>query len=580
MNATPTKESTRAILDAWQILCRYRWRFVLPAFAVAAAVLAAGMVVPRKHRAEAHFERRIDMVLTEMISRGGSDSFKDPRNSLSDEIAGKAALDYVIEKHEPTLIELGVIESAQDKHALVNHLVKEIIVHWDVRSQELDRVRLELTTLHPEAAKLIVNGLINHYIDRTRIAMEERLHHSVDFFQAEVTTNRTELEKLESQSLQFEIKHGELLPDSPNNVQNKLADAEIELAELENQRKALKLRVEALAQEANNEPVLVTRDVRGPNPKATRLEANLRQLQTTRNNLITTRKMKTVHPEILAIDQQMGVIQGEIDALPATVILSTAQQTNPKRQQLDTQLTTLRADARALDQQISDQQSRVAAFTAAGGQLFPVRSEYRKLQRNIDQANRQIKFWEDNLRRISMALTAESGNRGVQLNFLRPAVANPIPISPNFHQVLAAAMVFGIGAGVLSVFFAHRSDNSVPDQESLAQITTLPVLGAISELLSEKQKKARHFRNWVLYPTNALAMATVLAAIGTVLYLDLNQPDTLRSWKSHLLGISAPAQLSEPTEPTRTTTTASLTGDTGSAAFQTDEASPPSDSAP
>ncbi|MEM6552426.1 MAG: hypothetical protein AAF750_09930 [Planctomycetota bacterium] len=552
MNATPTKESTRAILDAWHILCRYRWRFVLPAFAVAAAVLAAGMVLPRKHRAEAHFERRIDMVLTEMISRGGSDSFKDPRNSMSNEIAGKAALDYVLEKNEDALTELGVIKTAQDKHALLNHLGKEILVHWDVRSQELDRVRLELTTLHPEAAKLIVNGLINHYIDRTRLAMEERLQHSVEFFQTEVTANRATLEKLEAQALQFEIEHGELLPDSPNNVQNKLSEAEVELAELENQRKALQLRLEALGQEAANEPVLISREVQGPNPKVARLENSIRQLQNNRNNLITTRKMKPVHPDILAIDQQMAAVQAEIEALPASVVLSTAEQPNPKRQQLDTQLTTLRADTRALDQQITAQKSRVAAFTTAGEQLFPVRSDYRKLQRQIDQANRQIRFWEDNLRRISMALTAESGNRGVQLNFLRPAVANPIPISPNFHQVLAAAIVFGIGAGVLSVFFAHRSDNSVPDQEQLAQITTLPVLGAVSELLSEKQKKARHFRNWVLYPTNAVAMAAALAAIGSVLYLDLNQPDTLRSWKNHLIGIVVPIDPTDPADPTTT----------------------------
>ena len=87
---------TEALFAIWVVLSRFRWRFIVPAFAIAVLVLVGSLMLPRKYRAEAVFERRTDMVLSEIVNHGAPRSYQDPRQSLNNEVAGDPALDEMI----------------------------------------------------------------------------------------------------------------------------------------------------------------------------------------------------------------------------------------------------------------------------------------------------------------------------------------------------------------------------------------------------------------------------------------------------------------------------------------------------
>ena len=53
-----------------------RERVVLSAFAVTLMVLGMSLFLPRKYKSEAMFERRTDMVLSEMTARGATGNFQ------------------------------------------------------------------------------------------------------------------------------------------------------------------------------------------------------------------------------------------------------------------------------------------------------------------------------------------------------------------------------------------------------------------------------------------------------------------------------------------------------------------------
>jgi hypothetical protein len=86
------------VLMAWEVGWRHRHRFVLTAFIVCVAVLAASLTLPRKYRADATFETRTDMVMSEIINRGVTQSFGDPRASLSKDLSGPAAVEELVEQ--------------------------------------------------------------------------------------------------------------------------------------------------------------------------------------------------------------------------------------------------------------------------------------------------------------------------------------------------------------------------------------------------------------------------------------------------------------------------------------------------
>jgi len=521
-----------AVLELWELLLRYRWRFILPAFAVTLGVLGMSLLLPRKYKSEAMFERTTDMVLTEMTAKGATRNFQAPHNSLIEEIAGRRAVDELLTQIEPELQKLGLIHSELDRQTLKTDIVRGTIVHWVVASGALDRVRVEYVSPHPVVAKLVVNGLIQNYIQRTRDAMDKRLNESATFFKNEVANNRKIIDDLETRLLEFEINNGDLLPESTNSVQERLNDRETELQDMTAQRDAAAVRVRNLKNAIAETPATIPEKITAPNPELTRLNEKYRTLTEQLTQYTDVLKMKPAHPDVISLKQRVAELQAVIDRTDKTIVAQEQYKNNPKLAELELQYTQAVGEQEALTRQIEVVDKQVKKMAAQTGNMFPVRSDYRKLHRQVEQAQRQLAFWEDNLRRVNMTLAAESGDRGVQLNFVKPGGVGVKPVSPNLAQVLMAAIGLGLMAGALSVFFAHRTNESFASGDELARTFELPLLGAVSELISRQHRKARRVRNMILYPTNAVLMAAALIAMTAILYLDLEKPDTLLALKA------------------------------------------------
>ena len=542
-----------AVLELWELLLRYRWRFILPAFAVTLGVLGMSLFLPRKYKSEATFERRTDMVLTEMTAKGATKNFQEPRTSLVEEITGRRAVDDLTAQLEPELVKMGLLQSELDRQVFQTNVVRGTIVHWDIASGALDRVRVEFVNPNPLVSKMVVNGLVSNYITRTQDAMDQRLNESAEFFKQEVASNRATIDELETKLLEFEINNGDLLPESANSMQERLGARETELQETIAQRDAAIVRAKNLKEAVTQTPPTVLENITAPNPELTRLNEKYRKLTDELTQYTDVLKMKSAHPDVIALKQRVAELKAVIDGTDKTIVAQEQEKANPKLAELELQYTQAVGEREALTRQIEVVTEQVAKMSAQTGDMFPVRSGYRKLNRQVAQAQRQLAFWEDNLRRVDMTLAAESGNRGIQLDFVKPGGIGAKPVSPNLAQVLMAAIGLGMMAGAMSVFFAHRTDESFASGAELAKEFDLPLLGTVSELISRQHRKTRRIRNMILYPTNAALMAAALIAMAAILYLDLEKPDTLAglrakaSWVFQLPSAEASDQ-NEPTD--------------------------------
>ncbi|GAB4192878.1 MAG: hypothetical protein Kow00105_06930 [Phycisphaeraceae bacterium] len=548
-----------AVLELWELLLRYRWRFILPAFAITLGVLGMSMMLPRKYSSEAMFERRTDLVLSEITAKGATRNFQEPRNSLVEEITGHLAVDELMEQIEPKLYQMGVVRSELDRQVLRTNILRGTIVHWDVASGSLDRVRVQYTHSDPRVAQMVVNGLVENYIKRTQRAIEQRLRESSDFFKKEVANARQVIEQLETRMLEFEINNGDLLPESSNSMQERLAARETELQDMIAQRDATEVRIKNLEQAIAETPKTIPEHITAPNPELLRLQEKQRKLQDELANAVDVLKMKDAHPDVISLKKRIAELQVKIDNTDKTIIAQEQHKANPKLAELELQYTQAKSELEAMNRQIAVVSDQVKAMAAQTDDMFPVRSEYRKLSREIEQAHRQLAFWEDNLRRVEMTLTAEAGQRGIRLDFVRPGRVSPKPVSPNLAQVIMAAIGLGLLAGSLSVFFAHRTDETFASGDELAKAFDLPLLGTVSELISRQQRKARRIRNMILYPTNAMLMAAALIGMATILYLDLEKPDVMNNLKARIGWVFEPptAQATQPPLPAQQDTSTS-----------------------
>lgn len=525
MNRSSSQPEREPVLVAWEIGWRHRFRFVLTAFIVCVAVLAASLALPRKYRAEATFESRTDMVLAEILNRGVTQNFSDPRASLAKELSGPAAVDELIQQlQQDGALRRSLGLDQKDLEALRHELERKVTIKYEIASNNLDQITVGFVTTGRKHAPWVVNRLVENYIQRSRNQTDQRLSESAAFFAQEAQRAREAIEALENQKLKFEIKHSGLLPDSPFGLQSSLAELRLELSELERQREAARLRIDSLAESLAASPPMIPASA-APASSGNPLEQELRQTEARLSECLTILRMTERHPDVVALRQKAASLRdqlGQGQNLPAAAQPMIA---NPKRQELELLLTKAKADFEAYDKGCAQLQQRVDAAHAQSEQLYPVRAEYQKLTRQIEDAQRQLAFWEDNLRRVEVVRAAANGDRGIQLRFLKPA-AEPQAVSPRMAQVLAAAVLLALGAGALAVFLGHQSDLTFHRSGELAEATNLPIFGTVSELVSGQQQRVARWRRLVLYPLNAAAMAAVLALMVAVVYFSLHKSAT------------------------------------------------------
>ena len=538
-------QQANAIYELWDIALQHRWRFVLPAFLVTSLVLGVCLVLPRKYKATANFERRNDPVLTEMTNSGAVSSYMDPTNSLMKEIANGPAVATAVEQLRGDLMGRGYLDSDTDLVELRQTVMQQLVVVREYADLQRVQVRLELVLDDPDVAAMIVNALVEGYMQKTHAEHAGRLGQMAQTFRAHATSHREKLETVENEMLSFEIEHAELLPEHPHSIQTQLTSAQEELSGLLTDLEGTELRLTSLHEAIASEPATVPSVVHGRNPELERLNAKLRELDEQIANHLNVLRMRDSHPDVVALRDQAQAVRDELGMLDTEVITSTQHAPNPKRSDLEIRLTNVLADRDMLQEQVSLRRRRIDELNASATQLLPVRSDYRRLEAEVETAHRDIAYWEDRLRGVEMSQTAESGDRGVQLTFIRRAESGHRPVSPNLAQAFLAALFMGGACGSLSVFFAHRTDDSFRNDGQLRDVMSMPLLGSVSELITRSHRRARKTRRYLLYPVYGTAMAGVLLLIGGMLYLDLEDPDTMQqirrktnSWVSQFISPS------------------------------------------
>jgi uncharacterized protein involved in exopolysaccharide biosynthesis len=520
------QNQVNTLLEAWELITRFRWQFIIPCFVVCAGVLAASLLLPRKYKAEAIFERRTDLVMEEIASRGASSNYQQPRAGLVQEIAGEPAIDKLLrERAEQLRTTSRQAGHHLDMTALRHDLITKLLIHRDIGTSSLDRVRVSLTTEHPKIAQFVVNALVEDYINQTRSQLDNRLRESQAFFQGEVEQARRRIEALENTRLSFEIEHAGLLPDNPNNIQVALAETQSQYATVCEKRDEARMQVAALQRALDNMSATTPSFVTKQNPQLEQMRAKLSELQSTLAQYTTVFKMTDRHPDLIDLRQQIHDLQAAIAQTPGEIVSEKHFDANPHYAQIQVVLTQASAGADALDKQVASIEQKVEHLNTASVGLFPVRAEYKKMEREIEQAMRHLSFWEGNLNRVNMSLAAEDGNRGVQLNFIRPCGALTMPVSPNLVHVLLAAIGMGLMAGTVSILFAHRTNESFTTGEQLSHAMGIALIGSVSEIISGQQRRMRRLRNYVLYPLNIAGMSAVLLVMVAMLYVNLKRPE-------------------------------------------------------
>jgi capsular polysaccharide biosynthesis protein len=146
--------------------------------------------------------------------------------------------------------------------------------------------------------------------------------------------------------------------------------------------------------------------------------------------------------------------------------------------------------------QVATLRTRVAEFSARVAQARESMKTAPQLEAEAAQLNRDYEITKknyDNLvaRRQAAVMSGdlESASGVADFRLIDPPRVSPQPVSPNRLLLLPLVLVAAIGAGLFTAFAASQLRPTFHDAYDLRQKTGLPLLGVVSAVLSDVDKR-------------------------------------------------------------------------------------------
>jgi hypothetical protein len=163
-------------------------------------------------------------------------------------------------------------------------------------------------------------------------------------------------------------------------------------------------------------------------------------------------------------------------------------------------------------------ENRLEEYQAALIKSVPLREEYLKLTKPLEEQQAQLNRWKTLLNEAAMTLTAEQSKRRTQFSTIELAKKSKVPQFPPLWTILGIAMGGGLAFGYALAFIGSSMDHTLrTPQDAIREFQDLnvPVVGVISEIMTSKERITRKIRSGVL----TLVMVIIaLASLGVSTY--------------------------------------------------------------
>ncbi|MEJ7670352.1 MAG: XrtA system polysaccharide chain length determinant [Casimicrobiaceae bacterium] len=468
---------------------RRRWIGLLVAWVVAIAAVIMIVRTPDKYEASARIFVDTQSVLTPLMSGLAIPANVDQQISmLSRTLISRPNVEKLIRMAD---LDLG-LKSKEDQEQMIDSLIRTLQISGAGRD---NLYTLAFRDPDPERAKRVVQSFLSIFVESSLGGKRKDTDSAKKFIDEQVKVYQKKLEEAENRVKQFRLRNLELSTADGKDYYSRIGDvssalsqARLGLREAENSRDALKRQV------AGEEPVLLPEPPEQANATAVpeidgRVEALKRNLDSLRQ------RFTDEHPDVVGAKRiiegleeqrraELAARKKPVSSRPVASINS-----NPVYQQLKVSLGEAEATVASLTTRVAEYESRYARLREAAKLVPEVEIEFAQLNRDYEVHKRNY----DGLvtRRESAEISGEmEASTGVaDFRLIDPPRVSPQPVAPNRALLFPMALLGALAAGIVASFLVSRIWPTFFDLRSLRAVTGLPMLGSVSLILSESQRR-------------------------------------------------------------------------------------------
>ncbi len=402
-----------------------------------------------------------------------------------------------------------------DQDAMVDGLMKSLKIDSLGRD---NLYTLAYRDPNRDKAKRVVQSLASIFIESNLGAKRKDSDSAKKFIDEQIKVYEKKLEEAEDRLKEFKVRNLTSNESLDKDYFTRLSEltaqlnrSRLELREAENSRDALKREL------AGEEPILLPDDspVAVSGVQVPEIDGRLEALKKTLDTL--SQRYTDLHPDVIVVKRQISDLEEQRTKVLAARRKAAAAagdgkkgnslQGNPVYQQLRVSLAETEAAIAQLQTRVAEYESRFQKLKESAKLAPQIEAEYTQLNRDYGVHKRNYETLVS--RREQAEISSDMENvSGADFRLIDPPRVSPQPVAPNRVLLLVAALLAAIGAGLFASFAAAQIRPTFFDIRSLRETTQLPVLGAVSMIVSDTQKK-RERRSLIGF------VAGVLAFLGT-----------------------------------------------------------------
>lgn len=489
------------------------WRLRWLALAVAAVVCVLGWtaiaLIPNSYESAARIQIQTQNILQSSTGVGPSDHQRDIEQ-VQQTLVSTVNLEKVVRGTD-----LGVrATSPSDVAAMVDTLRKNISIKSTQDNLFEISARSSAGGLsdaeNAKVARDVVQKLVDIFVEENIAGSRSETTQTIRFLDGELAKREGALREAEQRKAEFEQRYAGLLP-GVGSIAERMEGARAELGQVESNLAAAQASLAAV----NGQMASIPATVAVPNyggggssgPSAVQtLQAQIAEAQ--------SRGWTDQHPDIIAMRNQLSRLRAIAPRGGGGGGGGGGSTANPMYISLRSMQAEKQATVAALQARRAQLSSDMAQFTTRMADEPGVSAEQQRLNRDYDVLKDQYDKLLADRESARLRNDVSTQTDAVRFQVVDPPSAPRVPVAPNRPLLLAAVLILGGGAGLGIAFAKAQLQPTYVTADRMAHATGMPVLGAISEVLTAPVRADRRRKLvWFGSATGALAATFALMLV-------------------------------------------------------------------
>lgn len=510
---------------------RFRWAGLVVAWVVGAIGAVVAFKVPDRFEASARIFVDTQSILKPLMSGLAVQPNVDQQVAmLSRTLISRPNIEKLVRMADLDLKS----ESKAQQDALIEGLMKTVSISSTGRD---NLYTLSYREANKDKAKRVIQSMVSIFVESSLGASRKDTDSAKVFLDEQIKTYESKLEEAEGRLKEFRLRNIDMQTGDGKDSASRLAEAsqaleaaKLQLREAEQSRDSAKKQLDA--EKGGNAADSVTQSLLQESSLSVATPEIDGRLESQRRNLDgLLQRFTEQHPDVASTRRLIAELERqkakEVAELRKAALATPAANGGPSAslasQELARMLATTEVQVAALRARVSEFQARYAQAKSLTRTSPQIEAEAAQLNRDYAIVK---KNYEDLVARRQSAVMSgdlDMASGVVDFRLIDPPRVSPQPVSPNRLLLLLAALGVSVAAGLAVAFAASQVRPVFDDVHQLRTKTGLPLLGVVSMILSDDEKRReRSGRIRFLAGTSGL-LASYLVAMVTVSILAARQ---------------------------------------------------------